>query len=377
LSVIPQFLEVPVKSKQLLRSHAAALMLLAPVAATLVAQPAAAQQRAVVAQPSIVTMSLNADAGLSPGSTLRLQVTATRNAKRASVTLGDGGVVVPLQQTAAGTYTGSYVVRRADRIDPTQLMTARVTFGDRVYARQFNFPSGFQAQAMGAAPAAAPATHAAAIERFVMRPVGRLEPGRELRFRLHGMPGADAWLDIPGVISGVDLAETRPGVYEGSYTVRRRDNPDAFRNAIATLRNGNQRATAKVDMNWREQEGGRDERVGAREDRLPAREERMPMRDERAPQITDLLPANGDRLPDRGRTQVGARLSDEGSGVDPANVRIRLNGRDVTDDARVTPDEVQYRGDLGPGRYRVEISVKDLAGNTTTKSWGFDVAAGG
>jgi hypothetical protein len=370
LSVIPQFLEVSaVKPNQLLRSHAAALMLLAPVAATLVAQPAAAQQRAPVAQPSIVTMSLNADAGLSPGSTLRVQVTATPNASRASVTLGEGGVVVPLQQQAAGTYTGSYVVRRADRIDPTQLMTARVTFGERVYSRQFNFPSGFQAQAMGAAPTAAPTPPAVAIERLAMRPIGRLEPGRELRFRLTGAPGADAWLDIPGVIAGVDLAETRPGVYEGSYTVRQRDNPDAFRNAIATLRSGHQRATARVDMNWRE-EGGRDERVAAREERLP-------VRDERAPQILDLMPANGDRVPDRGRTHVGARLSDEGSGVDAANVRIRLNGRDVTEDARVTPEEVQYRGDLGPGRYRVEISVKDLAGNTTTKSWGFDVTAGG
>jgi hypothetical protein len=335
-----------------LRTHVAALMLLAPVAATFVAQPAAAQQRATVAQPSISNMTLNADGGLSPGSTLRVQVSATPNARKATLALGESGVVVPLKQQGAGNYTGSYVVRRTDRLDPTQLMTARVTFGDRTYSRQFNYPAAFQALTMGAAPAAAQNS----IERFVMRPMGRMEPGRELHFRLMGAPGGDAWMDIPGVISGVDLAETRPGVYEGNYTVRRRDNLDAFRNAVATLRTGNQRATARLDLNWRDREVARDER---------------------APQISDLTPANGDRVGDRGRTHISARLSDEGTGIDPANVRLRLNGRDVTGDARVTADEIHYRGDLGPGRYSVEISAKDQAGNATTKSWSFDVTPGG
>src|SRR6185369_15968984 len=143
---------------------------------------------------------------------------------------------------------------------------------------------------MGAAPAAAPSL---AIERFVMRPMGRLEPGRELRFRLVGAPGGDAWMDIPGVIRGVDLTEVRPGVYEGTYTIRRRDDLDAFRNAIATLRNGNQRVTARVDMR------GDDRDVGGAG------------RDERAPQITELTPANGERIAERGRTHVRAHLSDE------------------------------------------------------------------
>jgi hypothetical protein len=339
-----------------LRTHVAALMLLAPVAATFVALPAAAQQRAVVAQPSITNMALNADAGLSPGSTLRVQLYATPNARRATLALGDSGVIVPLKQRNAGNYTGSYVVRRKDHIDPTQLMTARVTFGDRTYSRQFNFPPGFQALSMGAGPAPAVAVAVApSIDRLVMRPMGRIEPGRELRFRLTGAAGGDAWLDIPGVISGVDLAETRPGVYEGTYTVRRRDDLDAFRSAVATLRNGNQRATTKLDLNWRDQEVGRDER---------------------APQVTDLFPGNGDRITDRGRTRIGARLSDEGTGIDPANVRMRVNGRDVTTEARVTPEEITYRGDLGPGHYTVEVSARDQAGNTTTKAWSFDVASG-
>ena len=337
--------------KTTLRSTVAAVMLLAPVAATFVTQPVHAQTRAA---PSINNMSINSDSGLQPGATLRVQLYATSNARTASVTLGDSGVTVPLRQQSAGTYGGSYVVRRVDRIDPTQLITARVNFNGRDYTRQFNFPPAFQALAMGAAPSAAPA--GMQIERFVLRPAGRIEPGRELRFRLVGTPGADAWLDVPGVISGVDLAETRPGVYEGTYTIRRRDDLNAFGRAVATLRNGNQKVTARVDVRGDPEvaspQGGRDDR---------------------APAITDMTPANGERVGDRGRTHISARIDDDASGIDRDSVRLRLNGQDVSGDLRVSANDVNYRADLAPGRYTAELTVRDRAGNTTTKSWGFDV----
>jgi hypothetical protein len=338
-----------------LRSTALAALLLAPLAATVVVQPAQAAT-ARVAAPQITAMSLNSDSGLSPGATLRVQLSAVADARRATLALGSNGPTVALRQQSPGTYTGSYVVRRGDRIDPTTLMTARVTLGDRVASRQFNFPPSFQALALGGPPATAAAA-APAIERFVLRPAGRLEPGRELRFRLVGAPNGDAWLDIPGVIRGVDLTEVRPGVYEGTYTIRRRDDLDAFAKAVATLRSGSQRATARVEIRGED----RDFAVG---------------RDERAPQVSELTPANGDRVTFRGRTHVRARLSDEGTGIDPASVRLRLNGRDVTAETRVSPDEVHYRADLDPGRYTAELTVRDQAGNATTRSWSFDVAPG-
>ncbi len=336
-----------------LRSTVAAAMLLAPLA--FLAQPVQAQTRATVATPSITNMALNSDAGLSAGATLRAEVIATPNARRATLALGNSGVTMTLRQQTPGKYVGSYVVRRADRIDPTQLLTARVTFGERTYSRQFNYPTSFQALSMGAAPSSM------AIERFVMRPMGRIEAGRELRFRLRGTPGADAWLDIPGVIRGVDLVEVRPGVYEGNYTVRRRDDVNAFSRAVATLRNGNQRATARVDLR------GRDEDFGE----APATP-----RDERSPQITELTPANGERVGERGRTMISARLQDEGSGIDRDSVRLRINGRDAGPDLRVSEEDVRFRTDLEPGRYTAELSVRDRAGNSTTKSWTFDVAPG-
>jgi hypothetical protein len=339
-----------------IRSTVAAAMLLAPVA--FLAQPVQAQTRATVATPSITNMALNSDAGLSAGATLRAEVIATPNARRSTLTLGDSGISMTLRQQTPGKYVGSYVVRRADRIDPTQLLTARVTFGERTYSRQFNYPTAFQALAMGSAPSSM------AIERFVMRPMGRLEAGRELRFRLVGTPGADAWLDIPGVIRGVDLVEVRPGVYEGTYTVRRRDDVNAFSRATATLRNGNQRATQRVDVRGRDQDFG--------EAPAPAP---VPGRDAVSPQITDMTPANGERVGERGRTLISARLADQGTGIDRDSVRLRINGRDAGPELRVSEEDVRFRADLPPGRHTAELTVRDRAGNSTTKTWSFDVMA--
>jgi hypothetical protein len=229
-------------------------MLIAPCAG-FVAAPAHAATSAA-AQPSIAAVSVNADAGLAPGSTLRVQVHATPDARRASVTLGDDGPTVPLQQQDAGTYSGTYVVRRSDHIDPKQLMTARVTVGEHTATRGFRFPPSFQSIAMGA----------------------------------------------PARVDGV--------------------------------------------------------------------------RDMHVPQISELMPANGEHVSDQDRVHIGARLSDQGSGVDPGSVRLRINGDDVTADARVTPDAVHYRADLPPGRYQAEVRVRDHAGNTDIKSWTFDVVPG-
>jgi hypothetical protein len=331
----------------------AACLLLAPLAATFVATPVAAQR--MQGEPRIESVAIQSDAGLEPGATLRFDVNATPNARTASVRLGGSDVVVPLRERADGLYSGSHVVRRGDRLDADDRITVRIQHGDRTVAREFRYPPSFQARGPGAAPGAL-------IERLVMRPMGQLRAGQELRFRLTGAPGGDAWLDIPGVVDRLDLNETRPGVYEGSYTIRRRDDLDAFRTAVATLRSGNQRATARLDLGGRDRD--RDERDNAGRDR-------------EAPEVGAVSPADGTRVSERGNTPVGARYSDGrgGSGIDPASVRLRIGGRDVTRDARVTDDEVQYRADLPPGRYTADLRLADRAGNVTTKAWTFEVVA--
>jgi hypothetical protein len=146
------------------------------------------------------------------------------------------------------------------------------------------------------------------------------------------------------------MTETRPGVYEAEYTIRRSDRLNAFERSVATLRTGNQRVTARLDQ-----------RVADRDV------------DESAPRITGVTPGNGQRVDERGRTFIHARLSDEGTGVDPASIRLTVDGLDVTADARVSAEEIGYRERLGRGPHRAELVVKDRAGNVNRTVWTFRV----
>jgi hypothetical protein len=321
-----------------LRTHVAALMLLAPAA--VVFTPQALAQRAVV-DSTIRSITVNSDSGLRPGATLRFEVQGTRNARRASVGLAGTDVSLDLRETSPGVYRGGYVIRHDDKIDPLKHMNVRITHGDTTITRTFEWPASFQALATAQA--------GPRIERFVVRQVGPMQPGSELRFRLVGVPNAKASVDIPGVITGVELEEGRPGVYDGSYTIRRRDDMDAFTRAVATLRTGNARSTARV----------------VREPEVA--------RDDRPPTISNILPANGDRISERGRTHISARLADEGSGIDEDSVRLRIAGRDVSRDVKVEGNELHYRRDLDPGRYHAELIVRDKAGNRTERAWNFEV----
>ncbi|GAB3645630.1 Ig-like domain-containing protein [Ramlibacter alkalitolerans] len=197
-----------------------------------------------------------------------------------------------------------------------------------------------------------------AVESFVADlDRGRLEPGRVLHFRLLGTPRSNVVVNIQNIVSDLPLAETQPGVYVGSYTIRRSDDVKMLDRAVAVLRTGGKHAVARVNMGWREQQASAQHG-----------------RDTTPPRILDMTPHNGERVSDRGRnTRLSARLSDDGSGVDPASVRLRINGRDVSRDVRVRDDEVHYREDLPRGRHTVELAVRDRAGNATRTTWTFNV----
>ena len=225
---------------------AAAVMLLAPLGVAVVAQPAAAQQYqyrvAESRQGTINHMTIDSDSGLRPGSTLRISVLATPGARWASLALADG-LRVPLRERAPGEYVGSYVIRRSDRIDPTRQMTLRASWGDAPVVAAYDYPPQFRTRAMGNAPAMANAQ----VNEFAMWPRGdRLDPGRVVHFRVEGTPNARAAVRVPGVVDWLQLREERPGTYVGSYTIRQRDDIEAFADATAVLRNGDQRVMAHL-----------------------------------------------------------------------------------------------------------------------------------
>ncbi len=108
------------------------------------------------------------------------------------------------------------------------------------------FPLPFlatQAHAQQSASSAA----APRIDGFDVEPVAQPAPGNELEFTLYGSPGGAAAVKIGGATGGVVLVETEAGVYEGTYTIRKRDKITVASTATANLRLGNRVASAILD----------------------------------------------------------------------------------------------------------------------------------
>ena len=85
------------------------------------------------------------------------------------------------------------------------------------------------------------------IDAFAVQPARQLSAGNELRFTLHGSPGAAATLRIDGAANSFRLEETENGVYEGIYTIGRRDRITAKSLVTVNLRAGNRVATDVLD----------------------------------------------------------------------------------------------------------------------------------
>jgi hypothetical protein len=195
------------------------------------------------------------------------------------------------------------------------------------------------------APAAA---HRVVIERFAMH--GEPFPGNELRFRVHGTPGVEAYIEIPGIQAIQPMTEVRPGVYEAAYVMRP---GDRLVRAVATLKEGTSHASSQIfpDRDLRARSGG----------------------DQARPEILALSPSQGERISERGWTRISAQVADRGTGV--ASVNLQVDGRDVSERTRFNGSEVHYAENLQPGRHVAELAVRDRAGNVTRQAWSFFVVA--
>jgi hypothetical protein len=324
-----------------IRNQVAAIFILLPVAAALLALPASAM--AQPAAPQLRSLQVTSDDGLNAGSELEFTV---QGAPRARTHVRINGVQrnIPLKEASPGVYTGSYTIKRQDRISPANPIRIVMRVGNRNIAANYNFPAS-----IANPPAVAPLPPVAVlkIERFTVVPVDKIEPGAELRFSLNGMPGGSAEIEIPGV-NRVPMREVRPGVYEAAYTIRRLDNLTPSRPIVATLRVGEQSVKTKLTQP------------------LTA--------DARPPVIRNMSPRDGEAIMDRATISVSGTFDDAGGvGVDPKSVRILLSGRDDTADSDITAQFFTYRANLSPDRYTVDVSARDMAGNAVRKTWGFDV----
>ena len=87
-----------------------------------------------------------------------------------------------------------------------------------------------------AAPAQSAQRGAAQIDNFQVDLSDQFAPGSEIEFTLEGTPRGQASVRLTGVKKLITLTEMDPGVYEGSYTIRRMDNFAPSRPIVATLR---------------------------------------------------------------------------------------------------------------------------------------------
>ena len=334
--------------KALIRHQVAALFFLLPLAAAISALPVTVMAQS--AMPELRSLQVASDGGFSSGADLEFTVEATPRGQ-ASVRIRGVQRNIPLKEISRGIYTGEYTVRRQDRITETSPIRATIKVRNRSASSDYSFPAGFSGAPVAVTPPApaAPPPVLLKIDRFAVSPVEKIEPGAELRFLLNGMAGAVATFDIPGVIDNVAMRETRPGVYEGSYTIRRLDNLAPSRPIVARLRMGDKVVTSNLAQAL--------------------------TIDAKAPVLRNLTPREGEVVAGSGTTSVSASFDDAGGvGIDPKSVRILLSGRNVTADSNITAQFFSYRADLPPARYTVDVSAKDLVGNAMSKAWTFDVA---
>lgn len=209
------------------------------------------------------------------------------------------------------------------------------------------------------------------IERFALVAGSVVQPGREVRYVLIGQPGGRAWVDIPGVRSGIALTETRPGFYEGSYVVGWGDNLEAVGRPFGGLQVGGVTTTT--------QPSGPAFQYGyPQANTAPAAPVRPQVQaDRQPPQIVDITPAQGQRVTERGVTRIAARVVDAGRGVDPRSLVLVVDGRDVSRNTRFDGNVVEYTEDLPRGRHTAELVVRDRAGNASRAAWSFEVEGRG
>lgn len=198
--------------------------------------PAAA---ALAQVPAITSLTVDQVTELVPGTELIFRANGTPNGV---LRLKVDGVasLIELPQARAGVYEGAYTVSIRDKLKPESKVSATLTVGDRqitaVMTQHLLTP---EAQAK----AAAAANPSVAISRFETGNSGALAGGHEVSFTVNGTPGAKASVSLDGGKTQIALAEDKPGVYTGNYTIKTRDHFTDASQVRATLELGTRKTS--------------------------------------------------------------------------------------------------------------------------------------
>lgn len=206
------------------------------------ANQAQAQNYTATATPRIDGFDVQAVRAPAPGSELAFTLYGSPGGS-AAVQIGGatGGLV--LTETETGVYEGSYTIRQRDKITANSQTTANLRVGNQVASTILDepligAPSG-RRQSRAAVAAGAPK-----IDYFDVDPARQLVAGEELSLIMSGTSGGKASARIAGVKGKIVLEEVRPGIYEGSHTIKRRDRIEANSVVTGQLRIGERETNA-------------------------------------------------------------------------------------------------------------------------------------
>ena len=323
-----------------------------------------AQSRPAAA-PVIEGLEVNADSGLSPGSTLEFTVKGTPNAI-ARVQVTGTGVSLPLKESRPGVYTGNYTVRKNERgLKPSSLIRADLTRNGRTVKSDFGFPASFAMVAANTVTAAS----APRVDRFTLAPVDGLEPGTELKFSLDGTPRSQASIQVPGLPMTLPMHEERPGRYIANYTLRKVDHV-APGPVVATLRNGERLATSQLAIAQQQGTSSASASAAASSSPMGGSGSAAAAPGPLVLQVTSPGPnaaIDSSRLVLQGRTSPGANVRVKVDAVSPAAPGRTAVAQAVSDQTVTADPSGNFSLNFGPQRYapgtRFEVQLSARQGN--------------
>jgi hypothetical protein len=180
---------------------------------------------------------------------------------------------------------------------------------------------------------------------------GWVQGGHAVHIEMTGTPNGEATFRIPGLTDALPMKEVEPGRYVANWTVPPKDVQLKDASIIGELKIGDKIAPTL-------QAAGR----------LSI--------DSKPPTILDRLP-EPDAHVNSTRPNISAVFEDSGSGVWPPSMRLIVNGRDVSKEAKVTANFVSYTPTepLPPGETRVLLAIDDKTTNEARVEWRFDVVS--
>ncbi|MCY7317722.1 MAG: hypothetical protein LH617_03155, partial [Ramlibacter sp.] len=140
--------------KSHLRNYVTSALLMLPASFVMVALPTSAL--AQPAAPEVDTLDIEADAGLAPGSRLRVRLVATPRLK-ASLRIRGLRQSLPLRETSPGVYVTRYTLKNTDRIAGDASVRALLSRGNRTTGFEYVLSDIMDAAQSPSAVAAPPA----------------------------------------------------------------------------------------------------------------------------------------------------------------------------------------------------------------------------